>query len=211
MMRNPFLVRVVSRTLLGALFALIAVVQIAEAIQTSGWSVRTHDGLSAALWAMFAALVIIRPVPIHRTSSKLGVAVALGAQGGALGVGLVTGGSGEGVALQAGTVLLAGGLVFAITSVAFLGRCFGVLPDVRGLVTRGPYRVVRHPLYLGEVTALLGVAIACRNWAIAVPLWAATVALQLARTRFEEESLLAVFPEYGEYARRTKRLIPGLV
>jgi protein-S-isoprenylcysteine O-methyltransferase Ste14 len=211
MMRNPFLVRVVSRTLLGALFAVIAVVQITEAMRTSSWSVRTHDGLSAALWATFAALVIIRPVPIHRTSDKLGVAVALGAQGGALAVGLVTGGSGDGVALQAGTVLLAGGLVFAIASVAFLGRCFGVLPDVRGLVTRGPYRFVRHPLYLGEVTALLGVAIACRSWAIAVPLWVVTVVLQLARTRFEERSLLAVFPEYGEYARRTKRLIPGLV
>src|SRR5437763_13119261 len=163
MMRNPILVRVVSRTLLGALFALIAAVQIAEAVRTESWSVRTHDGLSAGLWAMFATLVVVRPVPIHRTSNKVGVVVALGAQGGALVVGLITGGSADGVALMAGTVLLACGLVFAIASVAFLGRCFGVLPDVRGLVTRGPYRLVRHPLYLGELTALLGVAIACRN------------------------------------------------
>jgi len=115
------------------------------------------------------------------------------------------------VPLAAGTVLLACGLIFAIASVAFLGRCFGVLPDVRGLVTRGPYRFVRHPLYLGEVTALFGVAIGSQRWAIAVPLWLITLVLQLVRTGFEERSLRAVFPEYGDYASRTKRLLPGLV
>ena len=103
------------------------------------------------------------------------------------------------------------GLLFAIASVAFLGRCFGVLPDVRGLVTRGPYRLVRHPLYLGELTAALGIVLGAQRWAPALGAWLVCLGLQLVRTTYEERSLRAEFPEYAPYADRTKRLIPGLV
>ena len=43
--------------------------------------------------------------------------------------------------------------LWLLASVLALGRCFGVLPEARGLVTRGPYRTVRHPVYLGEIAA----------------------------------------------------------
>ena len=76
---------------------------------------------------------------------------------------------------------------------------------------RGPYRFVRHPLYLGELVALLGVVIGADRWWLALPAWLAGLVLQLLRTGYEEESLRTVFPEYREYAARTKRLIPGLV
>jgi hypothetical protein len=48
------------------------------------------------------------------------------------------------------------GIVLSAYSLACLGRCFGVFPEVRGLVTRGPYALVRHPLYLSEIIAALG-------------------------------------------------------
>jgi len=127
-------------------------------------------------------------------------------------LGLVAGDSAfSGAPLLAADVLLAGGLLFAIASLAFLGRCFGIFPDVRGLVMRGPYRFVRHPLYLGELTALLGIAIGSDRWPLTLPLWLVCVGLQLVRTGYEERSLRAQFPEYGPYAERTKRLIPGVV
>src|SRR5581483_4368328 len=46
------------------------------------------------------------------------------------------------------SALLVVGLLLSIVSIASLGRCFGVFPEARGLATGGPYRWIRHPLYL---------------------------------------------------------------
>lgn len=198
--------------MLASLFALISAAGAAAALRADSTEAIVHHGLSAILWAMFALLVVLRPPPVRRGSSRTGVAAALGAQAFTIVLGVVAGGATfSGAPLVAANILLAGGLLFAIASLAFLGRCFGVLPDVRGLVTRGPYRFVRHPLYLGELTALLGIALGAERWLLALPLWAVCVALQLVRTGYEERSLRAEFPEYGPYAARTKRLIPGVV
>jgi protein-S-isoprenylcysteine O-methyltransferase Ste14 len=112
-------------------------------------------------------------------------------------------------------VVLAGELVavafcvWLLVSVLFLGRCFGVLPEARGLVTRGPYRLVRHPVYLGEIGACAGLAIAApspRNAAVL----AALIGAQAVRMRLEERALTQAFPEYAAYASCTPRLIPAL-
>jgi protein-S-isoprenylcysteine O-methyltransferase Ste14 len=94
-----------------------------------------------------------------------------------------------------------------LASALALGRCFGVLPEARGLVTRGPYRLVRHPLYLGEFGACVGLVVASpsgRNLVAAVVFTFA----QVARMRMEERELTHQFPEYAAYAERTPRLIP---
>jgi protein-S-isoprenylcysteine O-methyltransferase Ste14 len=211
-MSSSFAKRVLARALLSSLFALISVAGAIAAVEADSSAAIVHHALSAVLWGMFAVLVILRPVPLRRGGSKTGVAAAIGAQAFTIVLGVVAGDSTfSGTALFIADILLAGGLIFAIASLAFLGRCFGILPDVRGLVTRGPYRFVRHPLYLGELTALLGIALGADRWALAVPLWLICAALQLVRTGYEERSLRAEFPEYGQYAERTKRLIPGVV
>ena len=193
------------------LFGMMALLAGTAAARSSGPADFIFHVLGAALWMMFAVLVNIRPAPLRRGRSVVGVVAALTAQLAFILIGLAAGSSGSGAVLVAGDLLLGAGLLFAIASVAFLGRCFGVLPDVRGLVTRGPYRLVRHPLYLGELTAALGIVIGAENWAPALGAWLVCLSLQLMRTKYEERSLRAEFPEYAPYAERTKRLIPGLV
>ena len=193
------------------LFGVMALLAGTAAARSSGPADFIFHLLGAALWVMFAVLVNIRPAPLRRGRSVIGVAAALSSQLAFILIGLVAGSSGSGAVLVAGDLMLGAGLLFAIASVAFLGRCFGVLPDVRGLVTRGPYRLVRHPLYLGELTASLGIVLGAQRWAPAFGAWLVCLSLQLVRTTYEERSLRAEFPEYAPYADRTKRLIPGLV
>src|SRR5215467_10637398 len=97
--------------------------------------------LFATLWGLFIVLINIRPAPLRRNRSAVGVIVALVSQLAVIAVGLFGARTDGGVAVLASDVLLIAGLAFAICSVAVLGRCFGILPDVRGLVTRGPYRL----------------------------------------------------------------------
>jgi len=192
------------------LFGLMTVVIAKECLTDETAAERIFHLLSAALWAMFTVLVNIRPIPLRR-GSPVGALAAIGAQLAMLGVGVPFDTSNGGVWLIAGNVLLFGGLAFALVSVTALGRCFGVLPDVRGLVTRGPYRLVRHPLYLGELAASLGMVIAAQGRLIPVAAWCLCLGCQLVRTHYEEQALRAEFPEYESYAARTKRLIPGVV
>jgi protein-S-isoprenylcysteine O-methyltransferase Ste14 len=102
------------------------------------------------------------------------------------------------------------GTLFTIWSLAVLGRCFGLFPEVRGLVLRGPYRLVRHPVYLGELVSALGLLLA-KPHPLVIALFAVFVALQYVRTIYEERALAAAYPgEYPAYARHVPRLMPGL-
>ncbi|MDQ3810133.1 MAG: isoprenylcysteine carboxylmethyltransferase family protein [Chloroflexota bacterium] len=102
------------------------------------------------------------------------------------------------------------GTAFTIWSLATLGRCFGLLPEVRGLVVRGPYEVVRHPVYLGELIASLGILMA-RPDALIAAILVAFGLLQYWRALLEERVLSAAYPrEYEAYRKRVPRLLPGL-
>jgi protein-S-isoprenylcysteine O-methyltransferase Ste14 len=112
-------------------------------------------------------------------------------------------------ALLASSVVIVAGTLFTIWSLATLGRCFGLFPEVRGLVLRGPYRLVRHPVYLGEGISGFGLLLV-KPHPVIIALFAAFVALQYLRTVYEERALLATFPdEYARYRRTVPRLIPG--
>jgi protein-S-isoprenylcysteine O-methyltransferase Ste14 len=112
-------------------------------------------------------------------------------------------------ALLASSAVVIVGTLWTTWSLATLGRCFGLFPEVRGLVQRGPYRLVRHPVYLGELISALGILVA-KPHPLIVLVFAVFVALQYGRTVFEERALTAAYPrEYPSYARGVGRLIPG--
>ena len=103
-------------------------------------------------------------------------------------------------------LLLAGHFLCAVT-LSQLGRSFSVMPEARRLVTAGVYSKIRHPLYLAEAVATLGVLLQYRSVGAAL-LVAAQFAVQLWRMHEEEKVLEAQFPDYAGYRGRTARLIP---
>jgi len=78
------------------------------------------------------------------------------------------------------------------------------------VVTTGPYRVVRHPMYSGLIVSLVSWPLVLGSlWAYA-PL-AATIVLLVVRTALEDRTLQRELPGYAEYARTTRfRLVPGV-
>jgi len=90
-----------------------------------------------------------------------------------------------------------------------LKRSFSVMVEARRLVTSGPYRYVRHPLYLGEALVLLGLCLMIGTGG-AFLFAAAIIALQLTRARLEEAKLARQFPDYLDYRGRTPFILPGV-
>lgn len=109
----------------------------------------------------------------------------------------------------ASLLLLIAGIVFSICALLVLGRSISLIPAARRLVTRGPYALVRHPLYLGEMVAVAGIALQHLSlWALL--LFGVIGAFQLLRMKYEERVLSQGFPEYKDYMARTARLVPGV-
>ena len=106
-------------------------------------------------------------------------------------------------------ILLLSGNTLCIMAVLDLGRSLSIMPEARKLVTTGFYRRLRHPLYLAEDIALLGIFLQFRSWQAAAVLLAHFF-VQLRRMDWEEGILSDMFPEYAEYQRRSHRLVPGL-
>jgi protein-S-isoprenylcysteine O-methyltransferase Ste14 len=101
------------------------------------------------------------------------------------------------------------GCIGAILALWRLGQSFSVMAESRRLVTSGPYRWVRHPLYLAEEVAFAGLFMQFASiWAALI--FAAQIAFQLRRIHHEEAVLNTTFPEYAPYCLTTPRLIPGV-
>lgn len=112
-----------------------------------------------------------------------------------------------------GTVLCATGIVIAIWARVHLGRNWSSEPALKEghhLVTTGPYRYVRNPIYAGVLLAALGSALV--GGSIWIGVLFVLVLLFSYRMYKEERMLSAEFPvEYPAYKRRTYRLLPFLL
>ncbi|HVZ26581.1 MAG TPA: isoprenylcysteine carboxylmethyltransferase family protein [Sediminibacterium sp.] len=112
----------------------------------------------------------------------------------------------------AGAALLVSGIFIRVWAIQTLGKHFTAtvtLTEGHRLVRSGPYRLVRHPSYLGAFAAIVGTPVFLNaHWAILVAVLAMSLAYYL-RIGVEEKMLLDNFgQEYQEYMQHTKRIIP---
>ena len=111
----------------------------------------------------------------------------------------------------AGVVVFALGLSLAIAAAFTLGRFYLSTLMIRSgheLVTRGVYRYVRHPIYLGVLIAIMGIPLSAPSLSGFMVL-SLLIPIFLFRIKMEEEMLGNHFgSEYDAYRKRTKKLIP---
>lgn len=178
----------------GALYALLVVVLLVRVRSTDApppvplvvpaneplWLTRAHH-------ALFAALLAGAPLES-----------------------VVLGGDASGRPL--GALLFAAGVALYRVAAGTLGGAVSPLLSPRpgaALVTRGLYRWVRHPMYLGEALIALGAPLTLGSRFV---VWLAVPALVVLGARIvrEEQALARAYPDYPGYAARTRRVLPFL-
>lgn len=108
----------------------------------------------------------------------------------------------------AGVALQLAGTLWQFASKLVLGRSFGLLPAQRGLVTAGPYRVVRHPIYLGYLIGHVGFLLVNWSW-VNLAVLALLYVAQVLRMHREETVLAAGSDDYCRYQQQVRwRLLP---
>jgi protein-S-isoprenylcysteine O-methyltransferase Ste14 len=115
----------------------------------------------------------------------------------------------------AGSVVAAGGSAIVLLSRSELGSAWSFVPkaaEQSGLVMTGPYRLVRHPIYLGMSMVAAGQAIAFNSGQAFLVVWAGVIPSFVWRACEEEAFLTNFFGDrYESYRRRTRMIIPYLL
>jgi protein-S-isoprenylcysteine O-methyltransferase Ste14 len=118
-------------------------------------------------------------------------------------------GPSSGLLALTGVGLELAGVAVSQVSRLYMGRSFGILPGNRGIVSRGPFRLVRHPIYAGWFILTVGYLASYPSWTNCL-ITLATIPFMMWRIRLEED-LLNADPDYQNYRLMVPfRLLPGL-
>lgn len=109
-----------------------------------------------------------------------------------------------------GWAAMVGGIALGLWAARYLGR--GLTPSplpngATGLVTLGPYRYVRHPMYTAVMLLVCGVAVRSGSWLV-IGLTASLAALFWVKSSWEEQRLTETFPGYAAYRQAVPRFVP---
>ena len=202
---------VLGRLAPAAIFSVFIVLKL-EQLQAAILARNLADGVIQALGlVVFSALAVLFVVRLRRQGGDRRVPVVLVSFFGTfalLGTSALPQVAPRAALEVPATAAAIAGLAGAVWCLAFLRRSFSILPEARRLVTGGPYGIVRHPLYVCEAVAGIGVTLPTVSWPGLI-LIAVFVAAQLLRMRWEEEVLARHFgEEYERYRRRVPKYLP---
>jgi protein-S-isoprenylcysteine O-methyltransferase Ste14 len=107
----------------------------------------------------------------------------------------------------ASTVCVLIGSIMMLVTIRHLGRSFSLVPQARSVVQTGPYRWIKHPLYLSEEIAIFGVVLQYLS-PLAVLVLILHISVQVCRILYEEDLLRRNCAEYSNYEALRWRLIP---
>jgi protein-S-isoprenylcysteine O-methyltransferase Ste14 len=174
-------------------------------------SLSTLNTLFSAIYLTGAAIILLSlRQPLSRYRNAWPNLLALTAAFGVYAFVLVPSGELFKTSAVAALTLIVCGSVLVIASLVFLRQAFTVTPQARFLVTSGPYAIVRHPMYVGNILSILGLTLLIDSKE-AVVLFFICAALQIGRALTEERLLAATFPQqYAEYKARVGGFIPRL-
>ncbi len=113
-----------------------------------------------------------------------------------------------------GWTMVVAGAVTALMAASALGSSLSPFPaPVRSgkFVAKGPYGIVRHPIYTGVITGSVGFSIAQGDW-LSLVVAIALLPFFYAKTIREELHLLATYEDYESYRGQvTRRIVPGVL
>jgi protein-S-isoprenylcysteine O-methyltransferase Ste14 len=157
------------------------------------------------LFVVLAIAVIVRRDPVGRSHGVAEIIIPL--VGSVMPFGLLT--SPPSIWTRGNSTLLI--MIFLWMTIAtifttwgmwILRRSFSITVEARALVTAGPYRWIRHPVYLGEVMAAFALMV-LRVSILNIMIFTLFVIIQASRARMEEQKLLSIFPDYRNFADRS--------
>jgi protein-S-isoprenylcysteine O-methyltransferase Ste14 len=201
---SPAVSDLIARTSIGALFTLLSVNIFADYIRTG------H--VTGLLLLVGESLVVVLTILRRRTNIvDRSAAAAIMTTVSLAGPALLRATDGH-AALMPDQVTALGssiGLVLVVIGKITLGRSFGVVPANRGVVVRGPYSFVRHPIYTGYLITHVSFLVAHpAPWNLSVILVADFALIVRA---LMEERVLSADAAYQQYCRRVGwHLVPGV-
>ena len=194
------LLSVMSRIIPATCFSIVAYSFWRNFVETGKWT--------SLLWLVSEGMVVILLV-FRRESRRISRnpwdwLVALG---GTITVFFVRPGQAKIAPESFGAALQVAGALFQVYGKVYLGRSFGIVAADRGVVMGGPYRIVRHPIYLGYLVTHVGFLLA--NWSFRnIAIYITEYFFQVGRI-LSEERLLKEDDSYRAYCERVRyRLIP---
>ncbi|MGD2247909.1 MAG: isoprenylcysteine carboxylmethyltransferase family protein [Candidatus Methanofastidiosia archaeon] len=108
---------------------------------------------------------------------------------------------------RVGTSIIIGGLFITLLSLYRLKRSFAILPARREIIINGPYAVVRHPIYAGEITTSIGLLLTHLHY-MGIVILILGILATIFRMNIEEKKL-SVDEKYRKYKSKvTYKLIP---